>query len=247
MNDRHTRILQLLGNGEISSVTMLSDSLNVSTVTIRQDLNSLESEGLITRVHGGALLNNSDDIAHRMGIYFKQKLLIARKAVEYIDDGDTILIESGSVNALLAKELYKFNELTVITSNVFIAQQMRKYKHLKVILLGGMYQHESESMIGSLAKQGIDTINFNKAFIGIDGFMVETGFTSKDMHRAEISSYIISKSKYSIVLTDSSKFGHTELSKICDADSVDHIITDKSVPEHYLSYFKNIQVELIRV
>ena len=247
MNERHTKILQLLGKGNIVSVKELSDTLKVSSVTIRQDLNFLESEALLSRVHGGALINDSDDIAHRMGIHYKQKFLIARKAADFINEGDTILIESGSVNAILARELHKFKDLTVITTNVYIAQQLRKSNHLNIVIPGGMYQHESESLVGTLTKIGIDEVNFSKAFIGVDGFTLESGFTSRDMHRAEISSHIIGKCRTSFVLTDSSKFGHAELSKICDAGAIDFIITDKSAPKEINEFFNNLKVTFIRV
>ncbi len=247
MNTRHAEILKLLGHGEVVSVKELTAKLDVSSVTIRQDLNVLENEGLLTRVHGGAQINDSDNIAHRLGIHFEEKLRIARKAVQFINEGDTILVESGSLNALLARELSVFHDLTVITTNLYIARQMQKLDHIKVVIPGGMYQHESESVVGNLVKMGIDHINFRKAFIGIDGFTPETGFTSRDMFRAEISNYIVSKAPETFVLTDSSKFGHVELSRICDAKDIRFVLTDMALESDYITYFKTLKTELVMV
>ncbi len=103
LNKRQSRILEILGLNNRTSVNELSQKLDVSSVTIRQDLNHLESEGLLKRVHGGAVLKDGDDLDNRLGINYDKKLRIARTVAEYVNDGETILIESGSVNALLAR------------------------------------------------------------------------------------------------------------------------------------------------
>ncbi len=231
MNERQSKILEMLATGERVSVNTLSGELSVSSVTIRQDLGYLEQEGLLKRVHGGAILGASDDITSRLGVNYEKKILVARKAASMVKDGETIIIEAGSVNALFAKELLKRSSLTVLTTNVFIAREMRKGKHIQVIVIGGVYQHQSESLVGQLTKTFIDQINFGKAFIGIDGFSEEAGFTCKDMMRAEVAAKVIERSKESYVLTDSSKFGRSELQTICPTAEIDCVITDDGIPE----------------
>lgn len=231
MNDRQSRILELLSQGELTLVKTMSQELSVSSVTIRQDLAYLEEEGLVKRVHGGAVLGESDDIRSRLGVNYEKKILVARKAASLVRDGETIFIESGSVNALLARELLKRSSLTVLTTNLFIARQMRKGSHVQVIVVGGIYQHQSESLVGQLAKQFIGQVNFGKAFVGIDGFSPEAGFTCRDMMRAEIAAQIIERSRESYVLTDSSKFGRSELQTICRTDQVDWVISDEGIPK----------------
>ncbi len=231
MNDRQSKILGILAVGDQTSVNDLSRELSVSSVTIRQDLSYLEKEGLLKRVHGGAVLRGADDITSRLGINYEKKIVIARRAASLVEDGETIFIESGSINALFAKELLNRSGITVVTTNVFIARQMRKAKHIQVVLMGGIYQHESESVVGQLTKACIEQVNFGKAFIGIDGFSRDAGFTSKDMMRAEIAAKIIVRSREAIVLTDSSKFGRSELQRICATGEIDCVITDRDVAE----------------
>jgi len=245
LNERQNSLLKILDGNAQTSVKELSDRLKVSSVTIRQDLNFLESEGLLKRVHGGAVLRDADDLSNRLGTNYEKKLRIARKLAGYVAEGETILIESGSVNALLARELVKKKWVTIITTNVYIARQFRKNEQANIIILGGIYQHESESMIGKITRLGIDQVNFDKAFIGIDGYTSKAGFTLRDLFRAEISSHIIQKSGDVFIVSDSSKFGKTELTNICYCADIQHIATDDELDLQFQEEFRKIGIDLI--
>lgn len=247
MNERHNKILKLLSKDHETSVKNLTESLEVSSVTIRQDLNFLEKEGLLRRVHGGAVLKDADDIANRLGVDYERKLRIAKKAATFVTSGETVLIESGSVNALLARELVKKGHINILTTNIFIARQFRKIKEANIILLGGIYQHQSESMVGKITKLCIDNINFSKAFIGIDGFTDESGFTSRDFFRAEISTHIIQKCKDVFIVSDSGKFGKVAITNICSPSHVNHIITDSDLSDRYIQLLQSQGVEVSAV
>jgi len=205
----------------------------------------LEDEGFLKRVHGGARLQNADDISKRLVINYESKLRIARKAASFVEDNDSILIESGSTNAILVKELGKREGLTIITSNIFIARQLRKTTHPTIVLLGGLYQHESESLVGKLAKICLDSVNFTKAFIGVDGFTRESGFTSADMMRAELSSLIAAKGAEIFVVTDSSKFGRVHLANLFHPRDIGWVITDAGIPEKDRSYLEDCKVKVV--
>ncbi len=233
MEKRLDQILGILSDGHKASVKELADRLEVSPATIRQDLTRLEQSGFLKRFHGGAVLDETDIISHRMAINYDVKKKIAAKAAEFIMEGDTIFLESGSIMALLIKKISSFKNITIITSNAFIARSVDQSSENRVVLLGGVYQSESESMVGNLAALCIDNLHFGKAFIGVDGFTKDTGFTGRDMMRAEIASRIIQKSPEVFVLTDSSKIGRINLSRYCLLEEVDHVITDLDVSEDY--------------
>lgn len=247
MNERHNHILRHLSRDHETSVKELVNLLGVSSVTIRQDLNYLEKEGLLRRVHGGAVLKDADDIANRMGVNYEKKLKIARAAAEFVSSGESVLIESGSVNALLARELVKKGQIHMLTTNIYIARQFRTNPEASIVVLGGIYQHQSESMVGKVTRLCIDNINFSKAFLGIDGFTQESGFTSRDFYRAEISSHIIEKCKDVFILSDSGKFGQTAITNICPASAIQHVVTDSSLAESYKSALEHEGVEVIVV
>ena len=244
MNERRKSILRLIAEKEKLSVNELSELLNVSGVTIRQDLSDLEKQGLLKRVHGGAVINSSDDISNRMTFNFDEKQKIALKAAEFVNDGETVFIEAGSANALLAIELTKKKNITIITTNIFIARELKSYKNIKVIVLGGMYQAESECLVGQLTNFCIEKINFSKAFLGIDGYTVDAGFTGKDMLRAETAAAIINKSKKAFVLTDSSKFGKSALIKMFDDIEIDYLVTDE-IPIENKNVLEKSNVKII--
>ena len=245
INERQNTILEMLAQNDQTTVKELSLRLNVSAVTIRQDLNFLELEGLLKRVHGGAVLRDADDLSNRLGVNYEKKLNIARKLAENIKDGETILIESGSVNALLARELVKRKRVTIITTNVYIARQFRRDEQANIIILGGVYQHESESLVGKITRICLDQVNYDKAFLGIDGYTKESGFTLRDLFRAEISSHIIQKSREVFIVSDSSKFGKTELTNICFLSDIHHIATDNDLSSDYRSEFHQAGIDLI--
>jgi DeoR/GlpR family transcriptional regulator of sugar metabolism len=245
MNKRQRRIIECLNSSGGTSVRELALQLEVSAVTIRQDLTLLEDEGFLRRVHGGARLQNADDISKRLAINYENKLRIARKAASFVGDRDSILIESGSTNAILVKELGKREGLTIITSNIFIARQLRKTTHPTIVLLGGLYQHESESLVGKLAKICLDSVNFTKAFIGVDGFTPESGFTGADMMRAEISSFIAAKGAEIFVVTDSSKFGRVYVANLFHPRDINCVITDAGIPEKDRRYLEDFKVKVV--
>jgi len=247
MNRRQRRIIDYLSSGGKTAVVDLARQFGVSAVTIRQDLNTLEAEGFLKRVHGGAALQDADDIPRRLLVNYEKKLAIARKAASYVAENDTILIESGSTNAILVKELGKRNNINIITTNVFIARELKKNAHSNIILLGGYYQHESESLVGSLTRLCLDQVNFSKAFIGVDGFTPESGFTSSNMMRAEISGAIAKKSKEVFVLTDSSKFGKVHLAGLFRPEDITHLITDSGIPEADRRYLEERGVQVVVV
>jgi len=245
LNERQNKILKILGKNDQTSVIELSEQLAVSTVTIRQDLNFLEAEGLLKRVHGGAVLKDADDLENRLGVNYEKKLRVAKKVASFVNEGETILIESGSINVLLARELLKIKKVTIITTNVYIARQFRKNEQANIIILGGIYQHDSETLVGKITKICIDQINIDKAFIGIDGYTAAAGFTSKDLFRAEISSYIIQKAKDVFIVSDSSKFGKTELTNICYPTDIQHLATNNDLSIQFQEELKNAGIELI--
>lgn len=233
MNQRHSTIIDTLSRRDKATVKELSDMTGVSVVTIRQDLTQLEREGFLRRVHGGATLLDTDSIARRLSIRHEQKVAIARKAASLVADGETVLIESGSVNALLARELAS-RPVQIVAANLFVARQIKPGDAARVVVLGGMFQPDSEAVVGPLAKVGIRETFFSKAFLGVDGFTPEAGFTNRDMMRAEIEAEIIARGSPAYVVCDSSKFGRNCLARVCGPAELAGVITDSGLAAEFV-------------
>ncbi|CAK4075386.1 MULTISPECIES: DNA-binding transcriptional regulator YciT [Vibrio] len=237
MNPRQNEILQLVNDRKRIQVTELVEIIGVSGVTIRQDLNFLEHEGYLKRVHGAAMALQSDDIDSRLEVRFDIKQALANKAADLVAPNETVLIEGGSANALLARTLAERGDVTIITPSAYIAHLIRNTS-ANIILLGGVYQHQGESLVGPLTKLCIENIHFSTAFLGIDGFHQDTGFTSRDMMRADIADTILAKQRRNIILTDSSKFGQIFPSTIGATDQISILLTDKSAPKADIDFLK---------
>ncbi|MGR5094013.1 DNA-binding transcriptional regulator YciT [Vibrio maritimus] len=243
MNSRQSEILNLVNDRTRVQVSELSELTGVSGVTIRQDLNFLEKNGYLKRVHGAAVALQSDDIESRLEVHFDIKQQLANKAADLVTPNETVLIEGGSANALLARTLAERGDVTIITPSAYIAHLIR-HTSANIILLGGVYQHQGESLVGPLTKLCIENIHFSTAFLGIDGFDIDTGFTSRDMMRADIASTILAKKRRNVVLTDSSKFGQIFPSSIGSTNEISVLITDEAAPQEMLEHLKSKGVEV---
>nr|PZN02149.1 MAG: DeoR family transcriptional regulator [Bacillota bacterium] len=246
MNSRQIEILNIIARESKINVNELAKLFNVSQVTIRNDLRYLEKQGMLKRVHGGAVAVTDDNIANRLCLNYKVKKKIAREASKLVRDGETVMIESGSTAAILAKELAN-KKVTIITNSLFIANYVKDISDINVILLGGFMQKTSEVLVGPLVKASLTDIYVDKLFVGVDGFTKETGFTSLDLGRTEAVRYMREKANRTIVITDSSKFGIRGNVHLLDLEEVDTIITDSEIGQEYVDYIKSNNVNLIMV
>lgn len=247
MNKRQSQILDLLTQNKKLKVTELSDVLNVSQVTIRKDLSALEESGIIVREHGYAKLNESDDINNRLAYHYDIKQKIAEKAVESIEDGETVMIESGSCCALVALEIAKTKkDVTLITNSAFIADYIRKVGNVRIILLGGEYQEESQVMVGPISRKCTEEFFVDKLFVGTDGFTKETGFTGNDYMRSEAVKDMAKQASNVIVVTDSVKFQQKGVVSLLDTKKVSYVYTDSNIPEDAEEYLVENNIKVIK-
>lgn len=247
MTERQSRIIKLVNQYQKIEVSRLAEILNVSQVTIRKDLDFLESEGLLSREHGYALIKNANDINTRLTINYETKLKIAIKAAEMVNNGETVMLESGSTCALMAEELAKIKkDVTIITNSAYIAIRVRDLPLRKVILLGGEYQKEYQGMVGPLIRKCAREFYVDKFFVGTDGFIPNAGFTCDDLMRVETMKYMANSANRMIILADSSKFEQKGVVIQSTFDEIDTVCTDPGISEEALNILKknNIKVEI---
>lgn len=208
MSKRDATILEVLTSEGELEVSHLSKLLGVSEVTVRKDLDALQSKGLVMRRHGHAMLSNPNDVGGRLAYHYEEKLVIAHAAAALVPNGSTIMLESGSCCALLARELADTKEhVTIVTNSAFVAGYVRDSARVTCMLLGGAYQRDTQVMVGPLVRTCAQEFYVDRLFIGTDGWIEGVGFTNADQMRAEAVRSMADSAAEVVVLTESEKFG----------------------------------------
>jgi len=248
MTDRYNRILEVLTSELRVEVVRLAELLNVSAVTVRKDLDQMETLGLIRREHGFAVINDSDDIGNRLAYHYESKRAIAAAAAGSVANGETVMIESGSCCALLAYELAKTKQdVTIITNSAFIAGYIRRIPGARIVLLGGEYQCVSQVLVGPVARRCAQEYHVDKLFIGTDGFSEGIGFTGADSLRAETVRDMAKQAACVIILTESEKFSQHGVVSLLSAEEVGMVYTDNGIPKKSEEFLRSKGVQVIKV
>ena len=227
---RRQQILNLLEETGNLNVSELSDRFSVSVVTIRKDLDDLESEGLLQRTFGGAVFSHRSrfnrSFLERGQQYRREKCAIAAAAYSYIKDGDTIMLDAGTTTLALAQHLRShIRSALVITCSVPAALELSSAGY-DILLLGGMVRNKSLALLGRETLRIIEQYRADKAFLGSSGFTAEMGHTTPNPEDAQVKEAILRSANETYVLVDSSKYGHRCLTSFARLRDVDLTITD---------------------
>lgn len=232
MKERHTALLEYIAEHGKTEVSLLADILGTSQVTIRKDLEYLSEKGMLKRERGYALPNDAGDIHYRIAFHIAQKQKIARRAADCIQDGEMLMIESGSTCALFSEQLAKTKKnVTIITNSVFLADYVKGYPNIELILLGGTLQPHSQSLVGLLTKNSAASFHVDKLFAGTDGYSRDFGFTGDDLARCDTLSAMTECADHVYILTDSGKFSHPGAVSFLPLQDVYEVITDEGLPK----------------
>ena len=246
MAKRDAQILEIVTAEKKIEVVALAERLGVSTVTMRKDLDALQAKGLVVREHGFAMLSNPNDVGGRLAYHYESKRLIARRAAELVPDGSTIMVESGSCCALLARELADTKAgVTIVTNSAFIAGYVRDVPNLTVVLLGGTYQRESQVMVGPLVRTCASEFYVDRLFVGTDGWIDGVGFTNADQMRADAVHSMAEVASQVVVLTESEKFGHHSAVPLRLADKPVTLVTDGNIADEWAESVRRMGIELV--
>ncbi len=246
--ERHQYIIkQIKKNGHVS-VLDLCEELEVSSVTIRKDLQFLEDSGLVYRTHGGATGHNpyqtDRPVFEKEKIHEREKLLIAKAASKLITSNDSIIIGSGTTTQFMAREMNPIGDITVVTSALNVTLQLLKHQNVEVIQLGGTVRKSSTSVIGMYAHSILDNFFCSKLFLGVDGIDMDYGISTTSAQEAMLNQKMIDMAQQVIVLADSSKFGRKSFGKIVDFSKIDVVISD-DIPSSFKELFDEMGIETI--
>lgn len=230
---RREKIQELLERDGQVRVTQLAELLNTTTVTIRSDLDSMEEDGLVERVQGGAVptvinLYNRE-FMRRKRMFTEEKRAVAQAAADLIEDGDTLFMNGGSTTYFAALMLRKTRKnLSVVTNSVSVATELGTSPTFTVILVGGQINSYCSFTCGSQALNQLQQYHVNKTILSIDG-VNENGVTTIHPEESEVAKAMIENAQYNIVIADSSKIGKDGFCNICRLADIDLLITNKNV------------------
>ena len=246
--ERRRAILELVNREGRVLVADLAQQFETSQVTVRKDLEILHAHGLVHRTHGGALPSREGALAdptlrEKEKLHRKEKLHIADAAAAMVQEGQVVILDSGTTTTSIARALRTFHNLTIVTNAVNIAAELAG-AHVEVILTGGTLRKNSFSLVGPIAEDTLRHLNADILFLGVDGFDVNYGLSTPNLLEAKVNRVMVEIAKQTVAVCDASKFGRRSLAHIVDTKSLDHVITDHGVPRSDLKALKKAGIEV---
>lgn len=249
LNDRHQHILIHLDKHKYASVQDLSDLMQVSLVTIRKDLTYLEKEGYLYRTHGGASKKSryafEENVKEKEMVNVTQKQQIAKKALEYIQDNDFIILASGTTIHYFARILEESKKITVLTSSLRVSMELSQLTNVNVIQIGGELRKSSISVVGSVAEDMLKEFSCTKLFLGIDGIDINFGISTSNAAEAHLNRAMIEQADTVYVLGDSTKVDKRGFGRICGLDRVNTFITDSKIEQEDIERLEEAGINVI--
>jgi len=246
---RRQKIFELIREDGHAKVLKLSKIFKVTEVTIRQDLEKLEEEGLIIREHGGAYLKDIGINVRNIELLSKEhmsdKEAIAQKAIEFINDGDTIILDSGSTVSEIAKLLAGYKNLTVITNALNIALILGADPEINLILTGGEFKAPTLSLTGQKAADSLEGLHVDKLFLATAGITLKSGLTYPSISDIVVKRAMIESANTVYLVADSSKIGKSAFASLGALSLIDYLITDSKIKEEDIELFTQNDIKLV--
>lgn len=248
-NQRREKIYEMIKEDGSAKVIDLAKIFKVTEVTIRQDLEKLERDGLVIKEHGGAFLKNIKDQVQAFSLTNQENMdkkeKIANKCLEYIESGDTIILDSGTTTTEIAKKLKGFKNLTVITNALNIALLLGAEPGIEVIVTGGEFKPPTLSLTGQKAADFFKGINVQKLFLATAGISLKAGLTYPSISDLVVKKAMIDAADTTFLVADSTKIGKSAFASLGALSLIDYIITDAAIEEKFKQVFKDHEIELI--
>lgn len=251
MEERRRAILQELNEKGRVRVADLSRRFGCSEVTIRNDIKNMDTEGMLKRIHGGAVrLEEETERKYQAESIYRhteRKKQIAACAYEFIMDRDTIIIDDASSSFYLALHIRQHPEkrLAVVTNSLLVGNELAGVSHVELYMVGGHVGGHLAATMGDAALQNMEQFHVDKAFIGVHSINFEVGLTSIATSQMQVKRAILKVAQEVYVLADSSKFGGGYLSVICPIHDVHKIITDGEAGRDVIKKAQEMGISLV--
>jgi DeoR family myo-inositol catabolism operon transcriptional repressor len=231
-----------------ATIPELCEHFGVSVNTIRRDIRQLVDEGRLTKVYGGAVINQHDQtvpFTDRSGIAVQEKLVIGRLAAGLVSPGDTLYIDSGSTAAEMVPHLGGLANITVVSNSLIVQNRMLQAPETNLLAIGGLFSRKTLSCSGPIAVAGLGNIRIRKAFMSATAVNIEDGATNYSPYEAEIKQAAIARAHEVILMVDHTKFDRSAAICFCPLERLKAIVTDRRPPERYLAWCQAHQIDLL--
>ena len=249
--ERRTQILQIVRSAGRVRVNGLATRFNTSAVTIRSDLNELHQRGLVLRSHGGAVLPDTilreSPVHERLKAHSDEKRRIGAMAATLINNGETIILDSGTTTLEIARQIKKKPGLQVITNGVNIAAELLDARDVQVFIVGGTVRGESASISGHFTEEMFEQFSADKLFLSGAGCDLDFGVSGANLEETMVNRAMIRIAREIILVADASKFSKRSMSRIAPFSQIDTVISNTSLDEEVQEKLRAIGCNLILV
>jgi len=248
-DQRREKILQLLQENGSCRVQELKELFKVSEPTIRSDLESLERTGLITRQHGGAYLNTLASAPFSLALqsrgHEEEKERIGRKAAEFVNNGDNIILDSGTTVTEMVKHLNTRTGLNIVTNALNIALHLGMEPTNNILVVGGEFKPPTLSLTGEKGLALFENLYVEKLFLATGGFSLDAGLTYPSFSDLAIKRAMIASAKTIYLLADSSKLEKVLFASLGSGDKIKYLITDDGIDGEYIKRLKSVGINVV--
>jgi DeoR/GlpR family transcriptional regulator of sugar metabolism len=245
--ERRQKILGLTAERGRARTSDLAEMFGVSEMTVHRDIQQLESQGLVRKLHGGVAHIGVEETPYRDRIVqqHREKQAIARAAAKLVQPGWTIYLSPGTTNTELARALPR-EGVTVVTNSLPIAQELMQTTELEVVLTGGIVRRHAEALVGAAAEASLASIYLNLAFIGVTGLDEVAGLTVYSQSEALVLQQVMRSARKTVVVSDSSKWGKVMGPIVAPLSKFHVLISDTGLPKAAIKFLKNLDIQVIQ-
>ncbi|CAG7649211.1 DeoR/GlpR family DNA-binding transcription regulator [Paenibacillus allorhizosphaerae] len=247
--ERKLRIVEYVRQYQSASVGALAQEFGVHEATIRRDLSEVEQEGLLKRTHGGVIVerltHNEPSFNERTNVKLEQKMRIGKMAASLVEDGDHIIIDSGTTTLHIARNLVHHSNVTVVTNDINVAAELRDAPGVKVTVTGGELYPSSYMLNGMFTDHALRSLHVTKAFLGIPAIHPKHGLMHPEAQLVQAKQGMIAAAQEVIIVADDTKIGKVSLYTVAPNSAIQTLITGGEVPEYDIKPFRDLGVNVI--
>lgn len=247
--ERRLKIIEYVKENNVASVSQLSHEFSVHEATIRRDLAEIEKEGHLRRTHGGVVvskgISSEPPVTVRSTERVEEKQRIGAKAAEMINEGEHIILDSGTTTLQIARNIVNKSNITVVTNDINIAAELRNAKGVQVILTGGILYPESFMLNGMFTNDVLKTLHVHKTFVATPALHPKFGITHFEEQLVPAKVGMINVGEEIIVVTDHTKIGGVSLHTVAPINKINKLVTGRETSDLHLQQFKEAGINVI--